>query len=188
MSSDTSIQRSLRRLKPEKHTKTLVARDRSSLPFLNELRRPLPKLLLDTTVYIDGLQGRLPQKVEVALRLTEVWHSTVTESELMAITGLLDPSHPGTRQAVQQVVDSVERRPPHRILNPDQEIWREAGILAGLLARLQHYKKTERRRVLNDTLIFLSATKHGCSVLTRNHTDFDLLLQLLPKGRAVFYE
>ncbi len=187
MSSDASIQRSLRRLKPEKHTKALAARDRSSLPFLSDLRRPFPKLLLDTTVYIDGLQGRLPQEVEVALRLTEVWHSTVTESELMAVTGLLDPAHPGTRRAVQQVVESVERRPHHRILNPDQEIWREAGILAGLLARLQHYKKVERRRVLNDTLIFLSATKHGCSVLTRNYSDFDLLLQLMPKGRAVFY-
>ena len=177
----------MRRLKPEKRVKTLVARDRSNLPFLSELRRPLPKLLLDTTVYIDELQGRLPQEIEVSLRLTEIWHSTVTEAELMALPGLLDPIHPGTSKAVQQVVASVERRPRHRILNPDREVWREAGILAGILARLQHYGKTEQRRVLNGALIFLSAEKQGYSVLTRNLSDFDLLMQLAPSGKVVFY-
>ncbi len=187
LSSEASIQRSLRRLKPEKRVETLVRRDRSSLPFLSELRRPLPKLLLDTTVYIDELQARLPQKIEVFLRLTEIWHSTVTEAELMALPGLLDPSHLGTSKAIQQVVASVERRPRHRILNPDREVWREAGIIAGTLARLQHYGKTEQRRVLNDALIFLSAEKQGCSVLTRNLSDFDLLMQLAPSGKAVFY-
>ena len=187
MSSDVSVRRSLRRLKPEKRTETLVPRNRSLLPLLSELKRPLPKLLLDTTVYIDELQGRLPQGVQVALRVTEIWHSTVTEAELMALPGLLDPAHPGTRQAVHQITASVERRPEHRILTPDREVWREAGILAGLLARLQHYGKADQRRVLNDALLFVSAEKQGCSVLTRNTSDFDLLMQLAPSGRAVFY-
>ena len=149
--------------------------------------RPLPKLLLDTTVYIDELQGRLSEDVEVSLRLTEVWHSGVTEAELMALSGLLDHSHPGTKRALQQVVASVERRPWHRILIPDREVWREAGMLAGLLARLQHYGKAEHRRVLNDALILLSAEKYGCNVLTRNVSDFDLLMQLRPSAIAVFY-
>ena len=187
MSSEASIQRTLRRFKPEKHHKKLVARDRSLLSFLSGLPRPLPKLLLDTTVYIDELQGRLPHDAELALRLTEVWHSTVTEAELMALPGLLDPSHSGTMKAVQQVVASVERRPPHRILNPDRESWREAGMLAGLLARLQQYGKQEQRRALNDALILLSAEKHGCVVLTRNISDFDLLMQLAPTSKAIFY-
>ena len=165
----------------------LVARNRSLLPFLSGLPHPLPKLLLDTTVYIDELQGRLPQDAELSLRLAEVWHSTVTEAELMALPGLLDPSHSGTRKAVQQVVASVERRPAHRILNPDREVWREAGILAGLLARLQQYGKQEQRRALNDALLLLSAEKHGCVVLTRNTSDFDLLMQLAPTSKAVFY-
>ena len=186
LSSD-AILKSLRRLKPEKHHKRLVARDRSLLPFLSGLPRPLPKLLLDTTVYIDELQGRLSHDAELSLRLTEVWHSTVTEAELMALAGLLDPSHSGTRKAVQQVVASVERRPAHRILNPDREVWREAGILAGLLARLQQYGKQEQRRALNDSLLLLSAEKHGCVVLTRNTADFDLLMQLAPTSKAIFY-
>jgi hypothetical protein len=30
--------------------------------------------------------------------------------------------------------------------------------------------------------------KHGCTVLTRNTTDFDLLQQLMPSGRVLFYK
>jgi len=188
LTSDSAIQRSLRRLKPEKHLKRLKPRDRSALPFLVQMRRPFPKFLLDTTVYIDELQGRLPQDVEISLRLTELWHSTVTEAELITLAGLLDSSHQNTRQAVRQVVVSIERRPPHRVLNPDREVWREAGILSGILGRLQGYGKTEQRRMLNDALIYLSAAKHGCSVLTRNIGDFDLLMQIAPTGNAVFYD
>jgi len=186
--SDSKVQRSLRRLKPGKFIAQLKPRGRSDLIFLGQLHRPFPKLLLDTTVYIDELQGKLPQQIEVSLRLTEVWHSTVTEAELTALTGLLSPTHVDTPRAIRQVLATVERRPLHRILNPDREIWREAGILAGLLARLQKYGKAEQRRALNDALIFLSAAKHGCSVLTRNLSDFDLLMQLAPTAKVVFYD
>ena len=177
----------MRRFKPEKHKKPLRTRNHSELIFFEQQQRPFPKLLLDTTVYVDELQGALSCEVEISLRLTEVWHSTVTESELTALAGLLDPNHPNTRTAVQQVFASVERWPTHRILNPDREVWREAGILAGLLARLQNYGKSERRRALNHALLFLSAAKHGCSVLTRNISDFDLLMQLAPYGKSIFY-
>jgi predicted nucleic acid-binding protein len=57
-----------------------------------------------------------------------------------------------------------------------------------LLARLQRYGKTERRKALNDALIFLTAARNGCVVLTRNVADFDLLMQLDAKGQAVFYD
>ena len=67
-------------------------------------------------------------------------------------------------------------------------MWREAGILAGLIARLRHYGKTEQRKALNDALIFLSSAKSGLVVLTRNLSDFDLLMQLAPWGKAVFYD
>jgi predicted nucleic acid-binding protein len=53
---------------------------------------------------------------------------------------------------------------------------------------LQQYRRAEQRRALNDALIFLSAAKAGLAVLTRNISDFDLLMQLVPQGKAVFYE
>ena len=181
------FEKSLRRLKPEKHRKRLAYRDRSQLPYLSSLKPPFPKLLLDTTVYIDALQGRLPESVEIALRAGNLWHSTVTEAELAAVAGLLDPSHLETQRVIAQIAASVELRPAHRILAPDRDAWREAGILAGLLARLQQYGKNERRKALNDALIFLTAAKNGCVVLTRNVTDFDLLMQLDQRGQARFY-
>jgi predicted nucleic acid-binding protein len=158
------------------------------LQFLSSLKPPFPKLLLDTTVYIDALQGRLPDYAEVALRAGSLWHSTVTEAELAALPGLLDPARPGTAGVVAQVAASIDLRPAHRILTPDRNIWREAGILAGLLARLQGYGKRERRNALNDALIFLTAAKTGCVVLTRNLSEFDLLMQLDARGLAIFYD
>jgi predicted nucleic acid-binding protein len=125
--------------------------------------------------------------MKVLLRASTVWHSTVTECELSALAGLLDPNHADSAAAIEQVVASIERRPPHRIVNPDREAWCEAGIVAGLLARIQQYGKAERRKALNDALIFFSAQKHGLTVLTRNVSDYDLLLQLVPQGRVVFY-
>jgi predicted nucleic acid-binding protein len=184
----SEFEKSLRRLKPEKHRKKLVNRDRSQLPYLSSLKPPFPKLLLDTTVYIDALQNRLPNEVEIALRAANLWHSTVTEAELAALAGLLDPSHPETQHVIAQIAASVELRPTHRILAPDRDAWREAGILAGLLARLQQYSKNDRRKALNDALIFLTAAKNGCVVLTRDLSDFDLLMQLDRKGQAVFYD
>ncbi len=188
MSSSAPFRQALRRLKPEKHSKQLACRDRSRLGFLKSLRPPLPKLLLDTTVYIDALQGRLPDDVEIALRAGSLWHSTVTEAELAALAGLLDPAHPDTAGAIAQVAASIDARPAHRILTPDRETWREAGILAGLMARLQGYGRNGRRQALNDALLFLSAAKNGCAVLTRNVSDFDLLTQLDARGQAVFYD
>jgi predicted nucleic acid-binding protein len=188
LSSSSAFQQSLRKLKPEKRYKGLAYRDRSQLRFLSSVKPPFPKLLLDTTVYIDALQGRLPDHAEIALRTGSLWHSTVTEAELAALAGLMDPAHPDSARVIAQVAVSIDLRPAHRILTPDRDAWREAGILAGLLARLQRYGKNEQRRALNDALIFLTASKNGCVVLTRNVSDFDLLMQLGGRGQAVFYD
>jgi len=179
---------SLRRLKPDKRRRPLLPRPESELNFLgNEKTRP-DKLLYDTTVYIDLLQNRFPQYGERLMRTAEGWHSPVTEAELAAACGLLDPAHPGTRQTVEAIIQVIERRTPYRTITPDAAIWRDAGILSGTLARLLGYGKDQRRRVLNDALLFASARKYGCTVLTRNVTDFDLLQQLDPSGRVLFYQ
>jgi len=188
LSSRSHWEQSLRRLKPGKHLDSLPRRDRSQLTFLSTLQPPFPKLLLDTTVYIDTLQDTLPEDVDRALDAGSLWHSTVTEAELAVLSGLLDPKHAGTAKVIAQIAASIEMRPAHRILNPDRDIWREAGILAGLQARLERYGRNEQRKALNDALIFLTAARHGCAVLTRNLSDFDLLMQLVPSGRAIFYD
>ena len=82
----------------------------------------------------------------------------------------------------------IQLRPAHRTIAPDREIWLVAGVLSGLLARLQRYGGAERRLLLNDALIFSTARKYGMAVLTRNFHDFDLLQQLDPAGQLLFYE
>lgn len=188
MSSSSTFRQAIRRLKPEKRLAGLAYRDRSVLTFLTGWRPPFPNFLLDTTVYIDTLQNRLPDEAEVALRSSISWHSSVTEAELAAAVGQLDPADPRSANHIERITESIDRRTQHRILSPDREIWREAGILAGMLARLQNYEKDDRRKALNDALIFLTAVKHGCAVLTRNVKEFDLLLQLNGTGQVVFYD
>ena len=178
----------LRRIKPEKRIVPLNPRSASDLAFLGQTSHLPSKLLYDTTVYIDILQGRFPGDGEIALRAADAWHSTVTEAELCAPIGSLNPAHPGTAEAVKQLIAAIERRPVHRTIAPDREIWLEAGILAGVLTRVQNYSVSDRHRVLNDALVFATARKHGLTVLTRNTRDFDLLQQLEPACGVLFYD
>ena len=186
MSSE--FQGTLRRLKPDKHRALLRPRAESELEFIGTISHRPAKLLYDTTVYIDILQGRFPQEGEAMLRATEEWHSPVTEAELAATCGLLDPAHSQTPAIIEQIASVIDRRPSHRTITPDPEIWREAGVLSGTLARTQGYGREQRRRILNDALLFATARKYGCAVLSRNVRDFDLLQQLDPSGRVLFYK
>ena len=187
-SLNSDFRATLRRLKPEKRRGQLKPRDECDLDFIETTSKKPRKLLYDTTVYIDILQNRFPQGGEFMLRAAEAWHSPVTEAELSAAIGLLDPGHPGTSEIIEQITAVLERRPSYRTIVPDPEIWREAGILSGILGRLQGYGKDQRRRALNDALLLASAGKHGCVVLTRNVVDFDLLQQLDPSGGVLFYK
>lgn len=187
MSSKSETQQILRRLKPQKFVQPLQNRAPAELPFLETAGHLPDALLFDTTVYVDILQDRFPLVDDLALRSARAWHSTVTGAELIAPCGLLDPNHPQTAGVVNQIAAVIDRRPGYRTITPDRGIWLEAGVLAGVLARLQGYGSGERRRLLNDALIFASARKHGLTVLTRNTGDFDFLQQLEPSGKVLFY-
>jgi hypothetical protein len=77
--------------------------------------------------------------------------------------------------------------PPHRIFAPDTEVLGRAALLSGILCRLQGYGKTGKLRALQDCVLFLQAQKLGLVVLTANVGDHDILLQLIPTGRVLFY-
>jgi len=157
------------------------------MPFLeDDFVRP-GSLLYDTTVYVDILQGRFPEAGEATLLAAHAWHSTVAQTELASVCALLDPARADSRDAVKQIAAAINRIPRHRTISPDPAIWFDAGILTGAFARLQSTPKAERRRILNDALIFATARKYGHAVLTRNIVDFDFLQQLDPSGRVLFY-
>lgn len=185
MSSD--FERTLRRLRPDQRRQQLKPRSESELTFAGAGSESPRKLLYDTTVYIDILQGRFPENGEPLLRAADAWHSAVTEAELASTCSLLDPTHSGTRTVTKEIAAVINQIPHHRMIAPDREIWRNAGFLTGAIARLQGIMKSDRRRILNDALIFATARKHGFTVLTRNTVDFDFLQQLDPAGRILFY-
>jgi predicted nucleic acid-binding protein len=100
---------------------------------------------------------------------------------------LLEPGDSRTRLAIEKIAAVIDQRPAQRTIVPDVIVWREASILSGILARLQGFDKNQRRRLLNDALLFVTARRHGCTLLTRNVSDFDLLQQLEPAGKVLFY-
>ncbi|RWX58802.1 hypothetical protein EOA24_37970 [Mesorhizobium sp. M2A.F.Ca.ET.039.01.1.1] len=146
-------------------------------------------LFLDTSVYLDVLQGRSPVEVDKLLTYRLCHHSSVCLSELTHTFGRLDPKHGSTKAVLETVEATVEDIPAHRLHAPDAAIWGQAGVLAGLLSRLSNLPKGEghERRFVNDALVFLQARQLGANVLTGNVRDFDLLTQILPTGRIILY-
>ncbi len=165
----------------------LQRRTDDHLEFADAVKELPARLLLDTTVYIDTLQDRLPTSAGTLLMTTTLYHSTVTGAELAATCGILDPAHPKTPLVIKAICQTIDQRPSHRLLVPDDDIWLKAGLACGALARVQGYGASERKRVLNDCLIFFTAAKHGCALLTGNIGDFDLLMQMNGFGGVIFY-
>lgn len=182
------LDRVLRRLRPLiRSTASLARRPATELPFIDDHLRPGPELLLDTTVYVDGLQDRSPREVDHLLSMRICNHSAVCLAELTHAFGRLDPNHPATDNALDKCGRTVNAIRPHRLHEPSRSVWGTAGVLAGLAFRLGGYMKGQERRLLNDALVFLQALEHGQTVLTRNMRDFDVLNQMVPDGRIILY-
>ncbi|PBB77748.1 DNA-binding protein [Mesorhizobium sp. WSM3879] len=167
--------------------KTLSRRPDMELPIIGNLVGAGQELLLDTCVYIDGLQGRAPEAVADLLDVRQINHSTVAIQELMHTVGVLDPKHSGTGKAIKQIGTMIKDMPPHRVFAPDPDVLGRAALLSGMLCRLRGYKHDSRLRALQDCVLFLHAQKLGFTVLTGNISDFDYLLQLIPMGRVLMY-
>jgi hypothetical protein len=172
------------RLAPQK---TLARRTDAELPFGNADLIGGQGLLLDTCVYIDQMQDRSPQVLDDLIAQRQVNHSIVAIQELMHTVGVLDPSDARTAGAIAEIGKQIKAMPPHRIFAPDMEVLGRAALLSGLLCRLQGYGKDGKLRALQDCVLFLQAQKLGLVVLTADAGDYDILLQLIPAGRALFY-
>ena len=144
--------------------------------------------MLDTSAYIHGLKGQMPAASQALLRTRTVHHSLVAMQELLHAIGVLDPTHPDTaknRTTIRVLLDSI---PLHRLYTPDRSVLIDAAIVAGILCRLRGYARDQRMKALHDCTLFLHAMKMGCVLLTANVVDFDLIQQMKPEGRVVFYE
>lgn len=143
--------------------------------------------MLDTCVYIDQMQDRSPQALDDLIAQRQVNHSAVAIQELMHSVGILNPSDVRTAGVIAEIDKQIRAMPRHRIFVPDIEVLARAALLSGFLCRLQGYEKDGKLRVLQDCALFLQAQKLGLVVLTANVSDYDILLRLIPTGRALFY-
>lgn len=167
--------------------KTLRRRPDADLPMIGESAEAGGELLLDTCVYINGLQGNAPKTIADLLDVRQVNHSTVAIQELMHAVGVLDPAHPSTANAIKQIGITIKSMPAHRRAVPDIDVLGRAAALSGVLCRLQGYSGDFKLQALHDSILFLQAHKLGYTVLTGNVKDFDYLLQLVPTGRVLMY-
>jgi predicted nucleic acid-binding protein len=97
------------------------------------------------------------------------------------------PSNTKEKKAHEILTETIKDIPDHRIISPTAQIWTEAGILAGIRARTGGFQQTQSQDALNDALIFLQAREVGAAVITANVADFDILQQIVPNGRMIFY-
>jgi hypothetical protein len=146
-----------------------------------------PELLLDTCVYVDAMQGRLPAAVDSLFAVRRLNHSGVALAELTHLFGRLDPQDRRTRRVCGEISGVIIDIRPHRLKAPSLQTLGEAGILAGLAARLAGVESTRLQALLNDAVLYLQAIEHRQIVLTRNLREFDWFDQLLPCNRILFY-
>jgi hypothetical protein len=74
------------------------------------------------------------------------------------------------------------------MIAPNDEIWIEPAVMAGILARTQGLPKQDRRKFLNATLLFLLAADTGAVTISSNYRDLDLLLQMKPQVSILLYD
>jgi hypothetical protein len=167
--------------------KTLARRPDEELPFVDQDIIGGQALVLDTCVYIDQMQGRSPDILDDLIAVRVVNHSTIAIQELMHTVGVLDPSDARTPGVIGAIGRLIEAMPAHRTFAPDPDVLGKAALLSGMVCRLQSYGADHKLRALHDCVLFLQAQKLGFTVLTANIADFDILLQLIPTGRALLY-
>jgi predicted nucleic acid-binding protein len=177
----------LRRRKPERRRAQLKPRPRGELISAVDLVSSGRALLVpDTNVYIMAAAGTLPAETQTLIERALLFHCSVCLGELATGVANADPSLAGwsvIRDHYAELFDSV---PATRLLNPDAQIWTEAGTVAGTLARTQSFQDHQRKECLNDALIYLTAAKMGLPVLTANRDEFDLIQQLAPEGQFIY--
>jgi predicted nucleic acid-binding protein len=186
LKSDLSA--AIRRFKPEKQTSQLTTRPAAELISADEYaQRTRVVVLPDTNVYINSFAGLLTPAAKHLMDNGLLFHSSVCLSEIAIGVGNSNPAHSNWNNTRSEYAGLVASIPETRIIEPDEQNWIEAGMIAGILARTQGYQPHQRKECLNDALIYLSAVKEGIPVLTSNRDEFDVIQQIARQGMFVHY-
>ncbi|MGY6569804.1 MAG: type II toxin-antitoxin system VapC family toxin [Salinarimonas sp.] len=181
------IDRIIRRCRTARDATILTTRPIEELDRFAESDVPGERIMLDTCVFIDQLQGKLPEAIEERVTARTIMHSPAVIGELSFLIGRLDPKHPGTGDAITAIRDLLAAVPEHRIFNLTPDDVARGNILAGCMARLLGHDRESRRNVQSDAVLAAQAARLGCLLVTRNLGDFDHISQLEPRLRVAFY-
>lgn len=182
------LRAALRRIRPERHRAQFDPRPARDLVSVSDFPAGgRAALLLDTNIYIRSAAGSLPAGVADMLDRGLLFHCAVCVAELTTGVANFDPGRSNWRAVRDHYTGLIDALPATRLLTPDTQIWAEAGLIAGTLARTQNFQRHQRKECLNDALIFLTAAKAGLPVLTTNRDEFDLIQQLAPAGRFIYF-
>ena len=139
-------------------------------------------------MYIHQLRNKTPLILDVLIGARIVNHSVVAMQEMLHTIGVLDPTDPRTKDNVAAIRGLLDAVPSHRLFAPTQDVMLDAAVYAGILCRLRTYAKDRRMKALHDCTLFFQACRLGVTLVSANVIDFDLLQQMRPMGRVLFYE
>ena len=119
--------------------------------------------VLDTSVYIENYRsGRFTFRLIQSPLIVRC--SSVVLHEL-----LRGARAPKERKYVMELARRCQ------ILTPTEQHWLKAGDILSRLRRRHHYDAIKLRELAFDALIVLTAQSIGASVITINHTDFQVI-------------
>jgi predicted nucleic acid-binding protein len=168
--------------------RTELSRPRDDdLDFLADSEVTGESIMLDTCVYIDQMQGRLPDPVAKRVEARTVVHAPIVLGELSFLFGNLDPRDPRTTAALASISAMLSAIGEHRVMPMTHEDTMRGMILAGCVARLSGLHGASRRSVQNDAILAAQAARTGNLLVTRNIADFGRLAQLEPRLKVSFY-
>ncbi len=144
-------------------------------------------LVPDTNVYIMQAAGTLPPPAALLIERALLFHCAICLAELTVGIVNANPAVPGWSAIRDHYAELFSQMPDSRLLAPAAQVWVEAGLVAGTLARIQGFQPHQRKECLNDAAIYLTAARAGLPVLTANRLEFDLIQQIAPEGRFIHF-
>lgn len=181
------LRKIIRSRTPEKRQTQLTTRSDTDLICAGDIAGKGRQVFVpDTNIYIMDAAGILPRAAQTIVGEGLMFHCSICLAEVSVGVGKYAPEASDWQRVADHYADLFASIPANRLLVPDAETWADAGMVAGILARTQGFRKQRSKELLNDAVIYLCAAKNGLPVLTDNRADFDLLQQSAPSGRFIF--
>ena len=129
------------------------------------------KYLIDSDLYIELLRtGRYHDIIaDIYARETpHIYFSSVVAQELFS--GVVSETG---RKNVETMVAPFEKT--GRIVTPGYAVWKESGLVLSRLRAEKPQIRSKLPRMINDTLIAMSAKSISATVVTLNSSDFEAI-------------